>query len=441
NIKQPEFHQDVQLEIMSALAFIRLNWKISPLPVRDPPTKTPERRLLAILNWIASFFVRDSTGDCVASALSVEDHKIKLYLAANRGQPQDEDIENGNKLISALCQAFHEPDPQTAQTLLFNLAISITYRRFFHKLDTIKDIRFPSCNDGPTPVVPSIKMFESLVTKWAEAGGVEQNQELLEFAPQLVTHELGEEGEGVSALKAVFKYFVESIDRGLKDCLENNRLLDVAWVSCQFAMRLLLSDFFSRVVISDVHDVKPFDAEEYSFLQKLKRRLWRIARYWIDAGSLATTGTTWIRRTLGNNELTEGSDCFKIVWVGLDAGTLPENHGVQYVFQECPQVHFRRLLGEFGFEKLSQNEQQSLTTDLEKLWPPTITPFLHCELQLVSYLQRHDIAAHMNLIGASKLMCWACNIYVREVNKCRKVSSKPYYMCFLGHLARQIMHG
>jgi hypothetical protein len=36
----------------------------------------------------------------------------------------------------------------------------------------------------------------------------------------------------------------------------------------------------------------------------------------------------------------------------------------------------------------------------------------------------------MNVIGVSKLMCWACNTYVEEVNKCRKVvdSKEPYVL-------------
>ena len=59
---------------------------------------------------------------------------------------------------------------------------------------------------------------------------------------------------------------------------------------------------------------------------------------------------------------------------------------------------------------------------------PDFVPFLHCELQLISYLDRHNITAHMNLIGVSKLMCWACNTYVKEVNKRRENDRKEPYM-------------
>lgn len=120
-------------------------------------------------------------GDCVAPALSVEDHKITLYLAANRGRPKKEDEENGNKLISTLRQVFHDPGSESATRLLFNSAISITYRKFYRKLDMIKEIRFPIRKDDPTPAVAPIEMFEKLVTRWAEANGVEQNQKLIHF--------------------------------------------------------------------------------------------------------------------------------------------------------------------------------------------------------------------------------------------------------------------
>ncbi|KAF8799142.1 hypothetical protein BYT27DRAFT_7218001 [Phlegmacium glaucopus] len=85
--------------------------------------------------------------------------------------------------------------------------------------------------------------------------------------------------------------------------------------------------------------------------------------------------------------------------------------------------NFKRLLGEFGLQELRQNKQHSFKMELGKLWPklkqdenrdiyPTKTPSLHCELHITAYL---------NLIGISKLMCWACNAYVEEVNNHRHV--------------------
>ena len=426
---------------MTSLAFIQLKRKISPLPPPDPPNVTSnERQMLSILNWIASFFVRNPIGDCVASALSVDGHKIILYLAANRGRPEEVDVQNGQKLVSALRQAFH--DPQSATRLLFNSAISITYRRLYRKLDMIKDMRFPLRKIESTPVVPPIEMFEKLVTKWAQADGVEQNQQLIVFNRRIIegpaTYESG--GEGINSLKATFKFFIEEIDsrRGLSDLQQKDRFLEVAWTAfCRAAISLLFSDFFTRVVSDDIKAAQIFLQDELDWLRKLRRRLWRIARYRTDAKSVATTGIKWIRRILGD-EFTEDGDCFKVVWVGLDSDTLPKNHGMKYEIKGRPQDHFNKLLEEYRFELSPGRNEQTFATDLGNLWPkpkpnstPSFTPFLHCELQLIGYLDRHNVTVHMNLIGVSKLMCWACSAYVKEVNNRRELEDglkKPYVL-------------
>jgi hypothetical protein len=130
------------------------------------------------------------------------------------------------------------------------------------------------------------------------------------------------------------------------------------------------------------------------------------------------------------------------VWVGqpgLDPDTLPKNHGMKYEIKERPQELFGKLLREFGFMEQTQNKEQSLMTDLGNLWSkpkpnftPNFVPFLHCELQLISYLDRRNITVHINLIGVSKLMCWACNVYVKEVNKRRKDDRKEPYNVLSG---------
>ena len=433
--------QDVQFEITNALAFIQLNQRFSKLPFPKPPNATSEeRRILSILDWIASFFVRDPIGDCVASALSVDDRKITLYLTANRGRPDDEDDQNGNRLISTLRQAFH--DPQSATRLLFNSAISITYRRFYRKLDMVKNTRFPLRkidSKVSTPLVPPIEMFEKLVTKWTEAKGVEKNRQLINCAqttPDLASYESGKKGN--NALMAFFKLFVEMIDsqRGLSDLLEKDRFLEVAWAGfCMTAILLVFSDFFSRVVSNDVLAARFFNADEHHWLRKLKQRLWRIARYRTDADSVATTGIKWIKRILGD-EFTESG--FRVVWVvGLDCDTLPKNHGMKHEIRECPQELFKKFLRRFGFNESTQNKEQTYMTDLGSLWSKpnfisSFVPFLHCELQLISYLERHNIAVHMNLVGVSKLMCLACNAYVEEVNMDRKHCFKEPYNVLSG---------
>jgi hypothetical protein len=67
-------------------------------------------------------FVRDSKGDSVASALSVEDHKITIRLAANRGRPSGCGHTERKQIDFDI-----DHDPKTAKKLLFDSAKSITY--------------------------------------------------------------------------------------------------------------------------------------------------------------------------------------------------------------------------------------------------------------------------------------------------------------------------
>ena len=195
-------------------------------------------------------------------------------------------------------------------------------------------------------------------------------------------------------------------------------------------MRCYWSEAISSV--DDISVATLFNAEELNWLRKLRRRLWRIAHYRTDAKLVATTGIEWIRRILGDNGFTDGGDCFKIVWVGLDPDTLPQNHGKEYEIKERPGDRFDALLKDFGYDS-TQKKDSDFMAALESLWPndpfPSFfIPFLHCELQLISYLDRHNIEVHMNLIGVSKLMCWACNVYVREINKRREDDGKEPYV-------------
>ena len=133
----------------------------------------------------------------------------------------------------------------------------------------------------------------------------------------------------------------------------------------------------------------------------------RIVRYRTDA-QLVATGIKWIRRILGDNGFTDGGDRFKIVWVGLDPDTLPENHAKKYEIKERPGDPCEALLKDFGYNSTQKNDSDFMAALEKSLWPNNLSffiPFLHCELQLISYLDRHDIEVHMNLIGVSKLMC------------------------------------
>ena len=135
-----------------------------------------------------------------------------------------------------------------------------------------------------------------------------------------------------------------------------------------------------------------------------------------------------------------------VVWVGLEHDTLPKNHGMKYEIEERPQELFKKLLVHYGFNKSTNENVQTFMSDLGNLWPkpkpnttPNFVPFLYCELQLIGYLDRHNISVHMNLISISKLMCWG---HAMPMSMKSTIAGKmTVLMCCPGPLARHIMHG
>ena len=90
---------DKQRDTMAVLRFMlfeRQRKNCSDLDrVRGGSPKGKKSKILAMLNWIAACFVTDPVGDVVATAVSAEQGRIVFYIAANRGQPRNQDRENG----------------------------------------------------------------------------------------------------------------------------------------------------------------------------------------------------------------------------------------------------------------------------------------------------------------------------------------------------------
>ncbi|KAF9231924.1 hypothetical protein BU15DRAFT_67922 [Melanogaster broomeanus] len=86
--------------------------------------------------------------------------------------------------------------------------------------------------------------------------------------------------------------------------------------------------------------------------------------------------------------------------------------------------------------KIGVDDREKLLKDLdfggplEQVWKAenAIIPHLHCELQLIHYLERNDIAVHKNVIGVTKLTCFACHAYLGAVNTRRKLAGLGPWM-------------
>lgn len=115
----------------------------------------------------------------------------------------------------------------------------------------------------------------------------------------------------------------------------------------------------------------------------------------------------------------------EIVWVGDELGVLPENHwhGHEVEMNLPPMGFLNKLFDRFGYHTTEGEKtvSENLLEDIERFWafPGSIKPFLHCEIQMIIFLQTNNIRIQDNAIGCSKLMCWACNAYVEKANKKR----------------------
>ncbi|KAF9242049.1 hypothetical protein BU15DRAFT_60560 [Melanogaster broomeanus] len=86
---------------------------------------------------------------------------------------------------------------------------------------------------------------------------------------------------------------------------------------------------------------------------------------------------TTILGTEGRKSFLEGDGGFHIEWVGRQPGILPNGYGRSYFW---PNSGIDRFGNMWNIRHL-------------------ITPYLHCELQLIHYLERNTIPIHQNMIG------------------------------------------
>ena len=438
---------DEQLEAMTSLAFISLNQTyVSRVPPtlfysepqegeNQDPDETEDdlpSRMVSILSWIAICLVRDPQGDAVATALSARSGTIMLYLARTQGLPDEKDIENSREFLFALRQAMAQKDPGSATDTLFKTTISISYRRFASKVGAIARME-PLARGGTSKVVDR---FNTIVDRWFASGGVENDTCLLNFARELQI--IATESHGTTVLKLVFGRLVNLIEKGL-DYLSSGRDKQ-AWAQtyCRCALILVYSNFFAQFETekSLAKGSKWYGTSaDLDWILKLWRRLWRVARYRVDAWSFATYGFQFIQDALGEQSYSEflrDGRNIHVSWVASgQSSILPPNHGRPYPLPEPPLPLLQNTLEKYGYPSLDLDEthpfHQEFADSVRNLWPcGGAVPHLHSEIQLIKYFEQNETAVHRNYIGVSKLSCWACHAYIEEVNKKRAEEAEPW---------------
>jgi hypothetical protein len=382
------------------------------------PLKSKESKIFAMLNWIAACFVTEPIGDVAATAVSAEQGQITIYIAANRGRPRHRDRENGETFKQLLRETIGQSDPVLIACQLMKAVSPIIYHRLVRKVDLMTKI-----DKTELPKLLIQDRFDLIVDRWAEGGNMEDGVGFLSLSAKCGTPSM----DGNQCVKDVFGLIVSaatSTKGGLPADAETC-WLRVSSFTLQ-ATTLLESKFFKSFDKPGPENQNPIPDEDFIWILRLRRRLWRIARYLAQSNTFAFSGLPFIRNILGEDgskRFADGGPGVKIVCVGDESGVLPDNYGHEVEMCLPPMEFLNKLFDKFDYtaegEKNIPAIPRETLTDIGKFWeiPGSIKPFLHCEIQMILYLQANNIQIQENAIGCSKLMCWACNAYVEKANK------------------------
>ncbi|KAK2460469.1 hypothetical protein APHAL10511_007516 [Amanita phalloides] len=407
---------DEQLDATTALAFISITQKhIEHVPpVLEPrgyyayDDDVPDS-MVSILRWIATSFVRGARGsNTVAAALSARPGTLTLYLAKTPGVPDDEDAKNSRAFVCALRRAMSQSQKSTVEavTTLFEAAISVSHRRFAHRVGAV--LRMERVESEVEP------RFNAIVDRWVAKGGVEkgddedaQGNSLRLFARR--RRLFSDKGlvDGEALLKLVFRRFITLVEASRlagfwHDDDSPQTEQTIAWAAdcCQHASALLGSGFFEyftspherRYLI--IHSSVP-EAEakamvaaaggDAHWMKKLAKRLWCVARYRTDAFTFATEGFEYIRDALGTQGyadfLSGGGgtvgDPVQVDWVATPPP--PPRLGITLP-PHCPLSLLDSMLEKHGLPHLNLDEtnptHQAFSDAVRSLWwpgPPVAT--------------------------------------------------------------------
>ena len=427
--QEPKFIMDRQRDTMAILRFMLFERQLerqNRFNLYRGPLKGKEPKILEMLNWIAACFVTEPIGDVAATAVSAEQGQITIYIAANRGRSRDRDRENGEIFKQLLRETIRQSDPESVVLQLMEVVSPIIYHRLVRKVNLITEI--DKTESESLRVVQD--RFSKIVDRWVEGGNVEDDVGFLSLSVKCGLTPPSMDGN--QCLKHIFGRIVSTATKDAS--AKGGHPADVK--TCQLrvasftveALALLISKFFESFDKpgSENENPIPLPDKDFIWILRLKQRLWRVACYLTQLNTFAHSGLPFIRNILGEDgsrRFADGGPGVKIVWVGDESGVLPNNHGLEVEMSLPPMEFLNKLFNKFDY--MAEDEKNILVippetlTDIRKFWeiPGSIKPFLHCEIQMILYLQANNIPIQENAIGCSKLMCWACNAYVEKANK------------------------
>ncbi|KAK0203529.1 hypothetical protein DFS33DRAFT_809619 [Desarmillaria ectypa] len=121
----------------------------------------PNDHIIDILNWIASCFAQNASGDAVSVAFSAHPGLITLYVANNHNTPNTDTVRNCvNLFLSTLRTVLRDDDvvPEVASRMFLRMVVDIAHARIQRKIDLVGQTE-----EGPGQTAYH---FTNLVSLW-----------------------------------------------------------------------------------------------------------------------------------------------------------------------------------------------------------------------------------------------------------------------------------
>lgn len=374
-----------------------------------------------ILDWIALCFVRE-VQDVVAVAIATQHQAVTLYIANNRGGPPgEEDIVTASTFLSTIRHGYaSNVDKKVMAERLVQMLFLVTPTRLQHKLFNIMAIKLPKSQAVDASTLQG--WLDLLVSRWATRGGQETSVPITEYAADIFS----DRARTLDALKHCFRFIMKNIN-GLLEMMSSDYVVEKVAGKFQtmviYAMILLQSSFFRSLFdhTSGLHP--PALSDEYGFLLKLWRRLYRVTRYEMGARLFVSAGMPLFRDVLGQDGMAKflrGDGGLDIQWIGAGFSMLP-NHARPYIWPETPKARLIQLLKSRGFlERMDMAKLDEFlnSPNVGRAWSngAQIRPQYHCEVQLVNYLRHTSTEVNGKIIGVSKPICMACDLYLKQLS-------------------------
>ncbi|KAG7448883.1 uncharacterized protein BT62DRAFT_1003606 [Guyanagaster necrorhizus] len=373
--------------------------------------------IIDILNWLASCFAPNASGDAVSVAFSAHSGLITLYIASNHNTPNTDAVRKCViRFLSTLRTVLRDGDvgPKVASQMFFRMVVNIAHARIQRKIHLVGQT-----DEGPGQTAYHFTNLVSLWLVYRPEG--EQSRGFLNMATNYG-------GNSACANKYLIESFLTLVNLPPEQADVNERYTYLSSIITACSL-LVNSTFFDDLV--NHHSFRlSLKIQDRIFLHKIFRRITRIAAYKIGAMQFAYFGLPFIRQVLGVSP--QRAINVKL----LSEPTTSHSLSKTYHWPYSPSDHIPRILPDSGSpqstdESLSSEESHTLRSELSQLesqlrnellksellvnvWEqgaPVDTKF-HSELQLIHYLEENHVDVACQAFGTSKPVCWTCGCYI-----------------------------